>query len=78
MLSRPNGVKLREGRAVRTPNDNLNFNWKLIKAPVFVVDYIIVHELARLLEQNHTAHFWNIVQAQVLTKNQDVGFSSER
>ena len=48
-----------------TPNDSLNFNWKLIKAPVFVIDYVIVHELAHLLEQNHTARFWNIVQAQV-------------
>lgn len=48
-----------------TPHDSLNFNWKLIKAPVSVIDYVIVHELAHLLEQNHTARFWNIVQAQV-------------
>ena len=48
-----------------TPSDSLNFNWKLIKAPMFVIDYVIVHELAHLLEQNHTARFWNIVQAQV-------------
>jgi predicted metal-dependent hydrolase len=48
-----------------TPNDSLNFNWKLIKAPVFVIDYVIVHELAHLLEQNHTPRFWNIVQTQV-------------
>jgi predicted metal-dependent hydrolase len=48
-----------------TPHDNLNFNWKLIKAPVVVIDYVIVHELAHLLEQNHTARFWNIVQVQV-------------
>ena len=48
-----------------TPHDNLNFNWKLIKAPVVVIDYVIVHELAHLLEQNHTAGFWNIVQVQV-------------
>lgn len=48
-----------------TPSDSLNFNWKLIKAPIFVIDYVIVHELAHLLEQNHTARFWNIVQVQV-------------
>jgi len=48
-----------------TPSDSLNFNWKLIKAPMFVIDYVIVHELAHLLEQNHTARFWSIVQIQV-------------
>jgi predicted metal-dependent hydrolase len=29
-----------------TVNNNVNFNWRLIKAPMFVIDYIIVHELA--------------------------------
>jgi hypothetical protein len=48
-----------------TPHDSLNFNWKLIKAPMSVIDYVIVHELAHLMEQNHTARFWNIVKAQV-------------
>ncbi|TVM14167.1 hypothetical protein DPQ33_17800 [Oceanidesulfovibrio indonesiensis] len=45
--------------------DNLNLNWRLIKAPVFVIDYIIVHELTHLIEGNHTPRFWNIVHAQV-------------
>jgi predicted metal-dependent hydrolase len=47
-----------------TTIDNINFNWRLIKAPMHVVDYVIVHELAHLLEPNHTARFWNIVRAQ--------------
>lgn len=48
-----------------TVNDNVNFNWRLIKAPMFVIDYVIVHELAHLLEANHTPRFWNIVRAQI-------------
>jgi len=48
-----------------TPKDNVNFNWRLIKAPMFVIDYVIVHELAHLIEPNHTPRFWNIVKAQV-------------
>ena len=48
-----------------TPNDNIIFNWRLIKAPVFVIDYVIVHELAHLIEPNHTPRFWNIVSAQI-------------
>jgi hypothetical protein len=48
-----------------TANNNLNFNWRIMKAPVFVIDYLIVHELAHLLESNHTPRFWNIVAVQV-------------
>jgi predicted metal-dependent hydrolase len=48
-----------------TINDNVNFNWRLIKAPMFVIDYVIVHELAHLIEANHTPRFWNIVRAQI-------------
>lgn len=46
-----------------TTKDDVCFNWRLIKAPMFVIDYIIVHELAHLLETNHTPRFWNIVRA---------------
>jgi predicted metal-dependent hydrolase len=47
-----------------TLKDNVNFNWRLIKAPMFVIDYVIVHELAHLIEANHTPRFWNIVRTQ--------------
>jgi predicted metal-dependent hydrolase len=46
-----------------TINDNVTFNWRLIKAPMFVIDYVIVHELAHLLEGNHSPSFWGIVRA---------------
>lgn len=46
-----------------TPADRVSFNWRLIKAPMFAIDYVIVHELAHLLEANHTPRFWNIVRA---------------
>lgn len=52
-----------------TTRDNIHFNWRLIKAPMIVVDYVIIHELAHLLEANHTPRFWNIVRAQ--TPNMD-------
>jgi len=46
-----------------TVKDNVSFNWRLIKAPMFVIDYVIVHELAHLLESNHTPRFWSIIRA---------------
>ncbi len=45
----------------------MNFNWRLIKAPMFVIDDVIAHELAHLIESNHTPHFWNIVRTQTPT-----------
>jgi hypothetical protein len=48
-----------------TVGSNVTFNWRLIKAPMFVIDYIIIHELAHLLEANHTPKFWNIVRTHV-------------
>lgn len=40
---------------------NLNFNWKLIMAPEPIIDYVITHELAHLMEMNHSKRFWQIV-----------------
>ncbi len=48
-----------------TPKSNLNFNWHIMKAPASVIDYLVVHELAHLLEANHTPRFWNVVSVQV-------------
>ncbi len=50
-----------------TVRNNVGLNWRLIKAPMFVIDYVIVHELAHLIEANHTPRFWNIVRAQTPT-----------
>jgi predicted metal-dependent hydrolase len=65
-----NGVKIVDNRyrwGSCTMNDNVNLNWRLIKAPMFVVDYVIVHELAHLIEANHSVRFWNIVRTQTPT-----------
>lgn len=40
---------------------NLNFNWRLVLAPVPVLDYVVVHELAHRREMNHSSRFWDIV-----------------
>lgn len=56
------GVReLRVRWASCTPGDQLLFNWRIIQAPSSVIDYLVAHELAHLLESNHTPKFWNIV-----------------
>ena len=42
---------------------NLNFNYRLIKAPDEVLDYVVVHELCHLQHMNHSQAFWSAVQA---------------
>ncbi len=43
-------------------NKTLNFNWKLIMAPLEVIDYVVTHELAHLTEMNHSHSFWETVR----------------
>ena len=42
---------------------NLYFNWKLVMLSPELIDYVIIHELAHLIELNHSQKFWEIVKA---------------
>jgi predicted metal-dependent hydrolase len=45
-----------------TAEARLHFNWKLVMMPDFVVNYVVVHELAHLEELNHSSRFWQMVR----------------
>jgi predicted metal-dependent hydrolase len=40
----------------------INLNWRLIMAPLDILDYVIVHELIHIEEKNHKQAFWNKVK----------------
>jgi len=40
----------------------LSFSWRLILAPPFVLDYLAAHEVAHLLEMNHSRRFWRLLE----------------
>lgn len=42
---------------------NISLNWKLIKAPEYVIDYIIVHELLHTVVMSHTHKFWTLLKS---------------
>lgn len=41
---------------------NINYNYKIIMAPMEVIDYLVVHELCHLIYMNHSKQYWNMVR----------------
>jgi len=46
-----------------TYKGGLNFSWRLVQAPLSIVDYVIVHELVHLRQHDHSKRFWEKVEA---------------
>jgi len=47
---------------VCTHDNHLQFNWRLVMAPLLVINYVVVHELTHTIEKNHSFLFWNKVR----------------
>ena len=58
---RPAGVRvmnLGHRWGSRSVDGTLNFHWRLILAPLRIVDYVVIHEMLHLHESNHGSDFW--------------------
>ena len=42
-------------------NGVINFNWRSVMAPIWVFDYMLVHEMVHLIERVHSDRFWHLV-----------------
>ncbi len=60
----PGKVSIREQRTrwgSCTHKGDLSFNWRLVLAPEWVLDSIVVHELCHIEELNHSSRFWALL-----------------
>mgnify|MGYP005985164227 CR=1 FL=1 len=42
--------------------NGLNFNYLLMKYPLHIMEYIVIHELAHIEHKNHSQKFWKLVE----------------
>ena len=56
---RINGAKTRFGSC--SAKKNISYSYRLMAYPEEAIDYVVVHELAHLVEMNHSPRFYNVI-----------------
>ena len=62
----PKGVKITNARCrwgSCSAGNKLCFSWRVIMAPIKVLDYILIHELVHIKEKNHSKKFWGCLES---------------
>jgi predicted metal-dependent hydrolase len=63
--TKPGRLAIRDTRSrwgSASVDGNLNFSWRLVMAPDWVLDYVVAHEVAHLKHMNHGRRFWAVVE----------------
>ena len=71
------GVKISQARTrwgSCGPTGALSFSWRLVMAPLRVIDYVVVHELVHLQVKNHSTDFWGKVKTLMPDYQQQVAW----
>jgi len=54
-------LRSRWGSCTRT--GEIAFNWKIVIAPISIIDYVVAHELCHVIHHNHSKEFWRLLQS---------------
>jgi predicted metal-dependent hydrolase len=66
LRARPPAIKLSEARSQWgscNHRGEIRLNWRLVQLPPGIADYVVAHEVAHLVELNHSARFWALVES---------------
>jgi predicted metal-dependent hydrolase len=66
LKAEPPAVKLSEARSQWGSCNHLGeirLNWRLVQLPPRIADYVVAHEVAHLIELNHSPRFWALVES---------------
>lgn len=58
------GIKVKELRSrwgSCTKSGDIHFNWRIVMAPMSIVDYVVVHELCHREYHDHSQEFWRLL-----------------
>jgi predicted metal-dependent hydrolase len=64
--ARPASVRLSNARSEWgscNANAEIRLNWRLVQLPPLLAEYVVAHEVAHIVELNHSPRFWALVEA---------------
>lgn len=62
----PKSIKINEQKSIWgscSYDNKLSFNFKLIMAESFAIDYVIIHEMCHMIHKNHSKEYWELVES---------------